>query len=205
MMTLRMFTSSIKIKETETNCRSIAHFYRDCEIWPRLNPSVVLAPAPNAIQATSAKSLFMGGSGKVTLTATLHRLTWIAGQQCFVKVTVINNSKKKIKSLNISLFRSTVVFKPDLNLDVDASVEPDPDACQTYTAEKQVAESTLHMATTLSRGHASAKGWWSGVHAGETLDFAHFILLPVRELCPCHEAFPVLNFITARCTFCFPK
>ncbi|KAK0505670.1 hypothetical protein EDD18DRAFT_1325176 [Armillaria luteobubalina] len=150
---------SIKVKESDTGKRSIAHFYRDCEIWPRLNPATILAPAVVPLQAHVTKSIFMGGCGKVTLSASLHRLHWVAGQQCCVKASVTNHTKKTIKSLTLSLFRSTVIFKPRPYLDVEGvNVEQDPDACQTTTAEKQVAESTLQMGQCGSRGHASAKG-----------------------------------------------
>ncbi|KAK0471704.1 hypothetical protein IW261DRAFT_1597177 [Armillaria novae-zelandiae] len=131
---------SIKVKELDTGKRSIAHFYRGCEIWPRLNPSTILAPAIVPLQAHVTKS-----------------------QQCCVKASVTNHTKKTIKSLTLSLFRSTVIFKPRPYLDVQGvNVEQDPDACQTTTAEKQVVESTLQMGQHGSRGHASAKGWWTG-------------------------------------------
>ncbi|KAK0481713.1 hypothetical protein IW261DRAFT_1397645 [Armillaria novae-zelandiae] len=174
---------SIKVKELDTGKRSIAHFYRDCEIWPRLNPSTILAPAIVPLQAHVTKSIFMGGCGKVTLSASLHRLHWVAGQQCCVKASVTNHTKKTIKSLTLSLFRSTVVFKPRPYLDVQGvNVEQDPDACQTTTAEKQVAESTLQMGQHGSRGHASAKGWWTGVPPGDEQEFCHFILIPPDAL-----------------------
>lgn len=177
---LDAFLSSLKVREAETGKRSIAHFYRDCEIWPRLNPSVVLAPASVPIQATTSKSLFMGGTGKVTLTATLHRLHWVAGQQCYVKVSVANYTKKVVKSLTLTLFRTTVVFKPRPHLNVETSTELDADACLTSTSQKQVAESTLEMSQCPGRGHASAKGWWAGVQGRQTMDFSHFLLIPVR-------------------------
>ncbi|KAK0233638.1 hypothetical protein IW262DRAFT_1504258 [Armillaria fumosa] len=174
---------SIKVKESDTGKRSIAHFYRDCEIWPRLNPSTILAPALVPLQAHVTKSIFMGGCGKVTLSASLHRLHWVAGQQCCVKASVTNHTKKTIKSLTLSLFRSTVIFKPRPYLDVEGvNVEQDPDACQTTTAEKQVAESTLQMGQRGSRGHASAKGWWTGVPPGDEQEFCHFILIPPDAL-----------------------
>lgn len=149
-------------------------------MWPRINPSVVLAPEPEPLHATASKGLFMGGSGKVTLTAMMHRLHWIAGQQCFVKVTAVNNTKKTIRSLTLTLLRSTVIFKPHPHLDLDSATELDPDACQTTTTQKPIAQATLDMGQRGARGHASAKGWWTGVLPGETLDFSHFILLPVR-------------------------
>ena len=171
---------SIKVKDFDTGKRSIAHFYRNCEVWPRLNPSVILAPAAKPLRMTACKRLFMGGTGKVNLTASLHRLHWIAGQQCCVKVNVVNLTKKAIKTLTLTLFRSTVVFKPDRRLDVltdDHNI--DPDACVTSTTQKIVAESILETGQHGARGHASAKGWWTGIGPGEHMDFSHFIQLPV--------------------------
>ncbi|KAJ7597496.1 hypothetical protein C8J56DRAFT_772996, partial [Mycena floridula] len=173
---------SVKVQEPQLGMRSIAHFYRDCEIWPRLNPSIILAPAPTPFQATTSKSLFMGGSGQVSLTATLHRLYWVAGQQCYVAIHVKNSSKKTLKSLTLTLFRSTVTFKPYSQPKLDSGVEHDPDDCQTSTSQKQVAETTLEMAQCGARGHASAKGWFQGIAPGHAMDFAHSILLPSDAL-----------------------
>lgn len=167
---------TIKVRDPSTDARSIAHFYRDCEVWPRLNPSAVLAPSPRPLTATAAKTLFMGGSGKVQITASIHRVHWIAGQQCYVKVRIINDSKKTVKRLNFSLVRTLVAFKPKKH------EEDDPDACSTTTYEKQVAETTLEMCESGGRGHASAKGWWTGVMSGEDKTFSQFILLPPDAL-----------------------
>ncbi|KAJ7293738.1 immunoglobulin E-set, partial [Mycena rebaudengoi] len=172
--------ASIKVKD-DVHCRSIAHFYRDCEVWPRLNPSVVLAPAEHPIQAAAAKSLFMGGSGNVKLTASLHRSIFIAGQQCPINVAVQNDSKRLIKSLTLTLFRTTVVFKPQLAASHDTAM-PNLDACQTCTTRKQVAVSTLEMAQGFPRGHASANGWWAGIPSGERSSFSHLLLIPPDAL-----------------------
>ncbi|ESK90912.1 hypothetical protein Moror_16413 [Moniliophthora roreri MCA 2997] len=163
---------SIKVKERETGRRSIAHFYRDCIVWPRLNPSTCLSPSSKPIQATSSKSLFMGGSGKVTLVAALHRHEWVAGQQCAVKIKVINHTKKAIKSITLTLLRSTTIFKTDED---DPRYEPS-------AVQKQVAESTLEMGQRGARGHASARGWWTGVGTDETLEFSHLLLIPADAL-----------------------
>jgi hypothetical protein len=39
----------------------------------------------------------MGGSGKVNLSAKMHRATWVAGQRCYVDVRVENESSKKVR------------------------------------------------------------------------------------------------------------
>ncbi|KAF7339333.1 E set domain-containing protein [Mycena sanguinolenta] len=90
---------SVKVKD-EFNKRSIAHFYRDCQIWPRLNPSLILAPAEQPIQVTTSKSLFMGGNGEVQLTAALHRSTFVAGSTVIVNLSVKNDTKKTSQELH---------------------------------------------------------------------------------------------------------
>lgn len=177
--------SSIKVKESETSKRSVAHFYRNCEIWPAFDPFTVLAPSPRPIHVSCAKKLFMGGSGKLRMTAEIHRGTWVAGQRCYVKVTARNETKKTVKSLVLSLIRTTTIFRPKPHLDAaasDSDLGGDPDACQTSTTQKQVAETTLISGHRGTKGRVSAKGWWTGVEPGETISFTHFILLPVSAL-----------------------
>ncbi|KAJ6503370.1 hypothetical protein C8R47DRAFT_968869, partial [Mycena vitilis] len=172
---------SIKVKD-EFNKRSIAHFYRDCEIWPRLNPSAILAPAGQPIKATTSKSLFMGGTGLVQLTASLHRSSFIAGALVSVDVEVKNDSKKLIKSLTLTLYRSTAVFKRNIPRDLSSVVRIDIDGCQTDITRKAVASSTLEMTQGFPRGHASAGGWWPGIPSGERLAFSHLLLIPPDAL-----------------------
>ncbi|KAJ7446491.1 hypothetical protein B0H11DRAFT_2203087 [Mycena galericulata] len=166
---------SIKIKD-ELSKRSIAHFYRDCEVWPRLNPSVVLAPAEQCIRATTSKTLFMGGDGEVKLTAALHRSHFIAGTQVSVHFSVQNNSKKLVKRLTLTLYRYTTVFKWKSCRDIY------PDPCQSTTTRKSVATSSLEMAQGFPRGHASTSGWWAGVAGGEGSEFSHLLLIPPDAL-----------------------
>jgi hypothetical protein len=175
--------SSIKVKD-EFGKRSIAHFYRDCTVWPRLNPSMILAPSEQSIRATTTKRLFMGGTGEAKLTAALFRPYFIAGTQVSVNVSVQNDTKKVFKSLSLTLYRSTVVFKRRLSLDSRSRAAgiADPDECQTATTRKAVAASTLEMAQGFPRGHASTSGWWPGISSGERSDFSHFLLLPVRAI-----------------------
>ncbi|KIY67209.1 E set domain-containing protein, partial [Cylindrobasidium torrendii FP15055 ss-10] len=173
---------SLKVKEHVTGKRSIAHFYRDCEIWPRFNPSLILASAPTPIRNVATKSLFMGGSGKATIEASIHRMFWTAGQRCWVKAYITNYTKKMVRSLTITVTRKTVVFKPKAVLNIAADGDIDPDACETSTSERIVAESTLAMGQRGARGHASAKGWWTGVHPGEDQEVMHFVQIPPEAL-----------------------
>ena len=175
--------ASIRVKDGRTGARSIAHFYRNIEVWPSYDPSRVLAPAPSALYSTAAKPVFMGGSGKLKLTASIHREIWIAGQRCYVKVFVANDTTKKMKNVTLTLIRADTIFR--LNPDLDAtsptskSAGLDVDACQTSTTRKVVAETVLEMASKGTSGYATAKGWWTGVEAGSSLEFVHYILLPV--------------------------
>ncbi|KDQ63197.1 hypothetical protein JAAARDRAFT_92192, partial [Jaapia argillacea MUCL 33604] len=172
---------SVKVKDSQSGRRSIAHFYRFCEVWPRLDPSVVLASSPRPILGTTCKPVFMGGPGRLKLTATLHRLHWVAGQRCFVNVSVANDTKKTVRSLMLSLIRTTTVFKPQPDLDTHPHAA-DPDSCQTSTSQKTVAESILEMGQTSAKGHASAKGWWTGVAPGRDAIFSHYIMIPPEAL-----------------------
>ena len=47
--------------------------------------------------------------------------------------------------------------------------------------KKKVAETTLEMGKKGNSG-VTAKGIWLGVEKGESLDFSHFLLVPVRPL-----------------------
>lgn len=128
-----------------------------------------------------SKRLFLGGKGKIEFTAQLHRSTWIAGQRCYLDFKVLNDTRKAFKSLTLTLIRTTTLFKPHPFLDALPG-RADPDACQTTTTSKPVATSTLEMARVGEKGHASAKGWWTGVNAKDEIDFSHYISLPVSGL-----------------------
>ncbi|KAJ7786486.1 hypothetical protein B0H16DRAFT_1708647 [Mycena metata] len=138
--------------------------------------------AVGPIQASVSKNVFMGGTGEVRLTAALHRSCFIAGTHVPVSVKVQNDTKKLIKSLSLTLHQSVIVFKRKLPLDSNSVTEVDIDSCRTSTAKKTVASSTLEMAQSFSRGHASTGGWWPGIPSGETLEFSHLLLIPSDAL-----------------------
>ncbi|PFH49685.1 hypothetical protein AMATHDRAFT_4691 [Amanita thiersii Skay4041] len=179
---------SFKLKDAVSGKYSVAHFYRTCEVWPRLNLQAVLAPAPRLLRANISKSLAMGGSGKLEFTASLRRLSWISGQRCFVHLSIQNATKRRITCLTLTLLRSTVVFRPHLDLDVShprnsyGIFSRDPDACQTTTTVKTVVESKLEAGDQAARGHASSKGWWIGIGPGEHMNVTHSILIPPDEV-----------------------
>ncbi|KIL71663.1 hypothetical protein M378DRAFT_38633, partial [Amanita muscaria Koide BX008] len=172
---------SLKVKDNETGKQSVAHFYRTCEVWPRLDLMRFLSPAPRPLRATTSKSPFMGGEGKLILTAGLVRLYWVSGQQCFVQLGIQNETKKTVTCVTLGLLRNTVIFRPQPQLDA-LPVCGDPDACQTSTTTKIVAESILEAGDKATRGHASAKGWWTGVPPKSSMDFSHSIIIPTKEV-----------------------
>ncbi|KAF9454125.1 E set domain-containing protein, partial [Macrolepiota fuliginosa MF-IS2] len=169
---------SLKIMD-ESGRRSIAHFYRSCEIWPRLDPTTILSPALRPLQATmSAAPSKDPDSGRIKLTASLHRLHWVAGQLCQVRIIVANYTSKTLKELTLSLHRTTTLFLYDTGDKVDL----DADTLRPSVSTKQIAESTLEVGHSGVRGYASAKGWWLGVCPGQISEFEHSILIPVDAL-----------------------
>lgn len=86
------------MKDVQTGTQSIAHFYRPVELWPSFNPQLVLAKAPCPIQASGEGTVFMGGAGKLRLTASLYREVWVAGQRCLVKVAIDNGTRKSVSN-----------------------------------------------------------------------------------------------------------
>ena len=176
-LTLRI-KRSFKVKSSYGTEFSISHFYRDCELWPRLDSFLVLSSSSRPRSAKMSKRLFMGGKGKIDFTAQLHRSTWIAGQRCYIDFKVSNDTRKAFKSLSVTLIRTTTLFKPHPFLDALPG-RADPDACRTTTTSKPVATDTLVMARVGEKGRASAEGWWTGVNAKDEIVFSHYIPLPV--------------------------
>ncbi len=171
--------SSFRVKDQASQTTSIAHFYRECNLWPRLDPSAILAPAPLPIVVKSQGSMV---DSKNQLTLTLHRLHWVAGQLCHVQIHVTNNSRKVFKTVVLELLESTTTFKPGFHRDslLHGREDLQLNACQVTTTNRKVAESILPICKVGAAGHASAKGWWSGVLPVGSQTFLHSILIPVR-------------------------
>ncbi|KAF8203802.1 hypothetical protein BJ912DRAFT_919824 [Pholiota molesta] len=148
---------SLAIKDSASGKQSIAHFYRDCCIWPRLNPSTVLAPTSRPIRVTTSESLRMGGNGEVKLTASLHRLHWVAGQSCFIGVKIVNNSEKAVKTLFLRLIRSITLFRVGYKFNGTGNEQRNitiADEMQSSTITKEVAQSNLEQdAVSISRSN----------------------------------------------------
>ncbi|KAJ7070875.1 hypothetical protein C8F01DRAFT_1226133 [Mycena amicta] len=144
-----------------------------------LVPSIILTPAEQPLQAAASPNL---GKGNITLKVGVHRKCFVAGTSVPVTLNVHNGSKRLIKSVTLTLYRTTTIFKRKLEGDT-----ADMHVCQA-SAPKSIASSTLEIAQGYPRGHASASGWWSGIPAGEDVDFSHF----------CSSRFVLVTF--ASCT-----
>jgi hypothetical protein len=144
----------------------------------------VLAPLAKPIAEINSKRVFMGGEGRLSLVAMLHRSYWVAGQQCFIRVNVSNGTKKTIRSLTLTLVCVTTLHRPKSQSVLDTATIADSTQYTSTMSVKQVAESRLDMGQAGASGHASAKGWWTGVHPQEQTEFGHFLLIPVRLLHP---------------------
>ncbi|TIC65449.1 hypothetical protein E3Q01_02148 [Wallemia mellicola] len=171
---------SIHLKNHKSSDRSIAHFYRYVTIYPLLSPSSVLAPAPVPIMQTASKPLFLGGKGPINLTASVHRPHWVAGQRCYVMITIDNNSSKRVKSVSLSLNRTIIAYRPRPYASL--MVGDDLDACQTTTNTKRIAEEKLEIGSKGTSGHVTAKGWFRGVDSGEQLEFSSSLQVPSDAL-----------------------
>jgi hypothetical protein len=81
---------------------SIAHFYRNVELWPTYGPMALHSPEEvhpalgqaGTVSSRTAQGLLFGGAGMLHLTAVLHRKVWLAGQKCTVYIGAWNETKK---------------------------------------------------------------------------------------------------------------
>lgn len=85
--------------------------------------------------------------------------------------------------MTLSLVRTTTLFRPREGVAiVHSGIEAAP--YQSTSTKKKVAETSLEMGKKGTKG-VTAKGNWVGVEAGETADFAHVLLIPVRAESRC--------------------
>lgn len=94
---------SVKLHLTSTGKRSIAHFYRPIVVLPYLNPTVVLAPSPEPVEAIIEKGLgwsLTGEKGRVELSVALGRRIWVSGQRVWCEVGIKNDSNRKVNCAN---------------------------------------------------------------------------------------------------------
>ncbi|QRV80440.1 arrestin [Ceratobasidium sp. AG-Ba] len=163
-------------KHANLNGVSIAHFYRAVELWPTYGPMALhnhdeIHPTLGdigTVSSRSAQGLLFGGSGMLHLTAVLHRKVWVAGQKCTVYIGAWNETKKFIKSLTLSIVRTTAIGR--LNHRHESS------------SRKQIAETTLDAVRGPNFGSVTVKGWWPGVEPGGSSEFSHSIDIPADAL-----------------------
>lgn len=125
----------------------------------------------------------MGGDGTVSLKACIRRFTWIANQPLHVSVLIANDTRKTIRTVVLDLISTTTTFKPSARALATAPDKTagaaDVEADMTGTKERKIAESVLTARPKAGKGHASAKGWWTGAENGTKSSVVHSIQIPV--------------------------
>ena len=184
-----MCFSSVNIKDPDTNQLSLAHFYRACSIWPSLSIHDVLVPSTRPLVSTAAMALSQGGlRRKLKLSARVPRLSYFSGQRCHVHVQILNDTYKTVRSMRLTLIRTTTVYRPQSGKRNRRDQSDNTTASyQTKAFVDAMAESRLAMAERTTRKCASSRGWWVGVGPQERTGFTHSILIPV---CP----YPSINY-----------
>lgn len=182
--TLIICFSSINIKDSNANRLSLAHFYRSCSIWPSLSLQEVLIPSTRPLVSMAAMSFSHGGSHtKLKLSARVPRPSYFSGQRCYVHIQIWNDTHKTVRSLRLTLIRTTTVYRPRSGSRSHGERSIDDHISSTsYQAKAfvdEISESRLVMAERTTRRCVSSKGWWAGVHPHEKTAFTHRILIPV--------------------------
>jgi hypothetical protein len=177
-------SSSVNIKDPDTNQLSLAHFYRACSIWPSLFIHDVLVPSTRPLVSTAVMTLSRGSSrNKLKLSARVPRPSYFAGQRCYVHVQIMNDTRKTVRSLRLTLIRTTTVYRPLSGKETHGEDHDNHDHFSKNFRSKafvdEISESRLAMAEPTTRRCASSKGWWAGVSPQEGTAFTHNILIPV--------------------------
>ncbi|KAH9044562.1 hypothetical protein EDB85DRAFT_1854148 [Lactarius pseudohatsudake] len=177
--------ASIDIKDPDTNRLSLAHFYRQCSIWPGLSLRELLAPSTRPLVSTAVFSVPQGGSySKLRLAARVPRPSYFAGQSCYVHIQIANNTQRTVRSLCMTLVRTTTSYRPRSGRRNHGG-KPDEYIANKYTVKtviEDISESRLVMAERTTKRAASSRGWWMGVNPDEKTAFTHRILVPPDAL-----------------------
>jgi hypothetical protein len=181
---LIVYFSSVNIKDPDTNHLSLAHFYRACSIWPSLSIHDVLVPSTRPLVSTAVMTLSRGGShNKLKLSARVPRPSYFAGQHCYVHVQIVNDTQRTVRSLRLTLIRTTTVYRSQSGKENRGDDHNNDDHVSNNYQSKafvdEISESRLAMAEPAIRRCASSKGWWAGVSPQERTAFTHSILIPV--------------------------
>jgi hypothetical protein len=178
-----LFPSSVDIKDPETNGLSLAHFYRQCSIWPGLSHQELLVPSTRPLVSTAVLSVPQGGSySKLRLVAQVPRPSYFAGQSCYVHIQIANSTQRTVRSLCMTLIRTTTIYRPWSGRRNHGG-KTDEHITNKYvvkTVIDEISESRLVVADRTTRRAASSRGWWTGVNPDEETAFTHCILVPVR-------------------------
>ena len=143
----------------------------------------MLVPSTRPLVSTAAITLSHGGlRRKLKLSARVPRLSYLSGQHCHVHVQILNDTYKTVRSLRLTLIRTTTVYRPQTGKRNRRDENDNaPTSYQTKAFVDAIAESRLAMAERTTRKCASSRGWWAGVGPQERTGFTHNILIPV---CP---------------------
>ena len=175
-----MCPSSIDVKDADTSRLSLAHFYRQCSIWPGFSLQGLLVPSTRPLVSTAVLSVPRGGFySKLKLAARVPRPYYFAGQSCYVHIQVENNTQRTVRSLCMTLIRTTTIYRPQSGRQ-NTEGKTDDDKYVVKTIVDEISESRLVMADPTPRRAASSRGWWRGVKSDEKTAFTHCILVPVR-------------------------
>ncbi|KAL7420095.1 hypothetical protein Q5752_005060 [Cryptotrichosporon argae] len=167
---------SVKLHIPSTAKRAIAHFYRPVTILPYLNPSIVLVPTLEPIEARVESGLgwsLKGEKGKVEVRVALGRKVWVCGQRAWCEVSIRNDSGKKVNKIALALLQTVSVYDSQTEV-AGCMIRPTAverthiDAVPTSTQRRKVAEEVLEADfADRGAGRVTGKGWWTGVEPGE--------------------------------------
>lgn len=176
---------SIKLHTPETKKRAIAHFYRPCTIYPYIEPGFVFNSTAGAAEVHTEQGLgwsLSGDKGQVQVSLKLPRPNWIAGQQCWLDITVNNKSSRKIKTMTLALLRTVILFSPPANNSRQAVASPDLAKYSGKSNRKKLFEHTIEASAGPGSGYVGSTGWWTGVQPGERIRWQSSLALPAECL-----------------------
>ncbi|KAI0304560.1 hypothetical protein BC826DRAFT_800 [Russula brevipes] len=122
-----------------------------------------------------------GLRGKLKLSARVPRPSYFSGQYCYVNVQILNETRKTVHALRLTLTRTTTVYRPQLG----KGSRTDDHVSRMYQSKEfvdEISESRLAMAERTTRRCASSRGWWAGVSPQERTAFTHSIMIPSDAL-----------------------
>jgi Arrestin (or S-antigen), C-terminal domain len=183
MLIMIMCSSSVNIKDSNTDRLSLAHFYRSCTIWPSLSLQEVLVPSTRPLVSTAVMSLsYRGSCNKLKLSARVPRPSYFSGQRCYVHIQISNDTRKIVRSLHLTLIRTTTVYRPRSG-SRSRGEHSNGHISSNYRAKafvNEISESRLVMSERTTRRCVSSRGWWAGVNPHEKMALTHRIQIPVR-------------------------